>query len=252
MTTPAHRCVATPPHAVPTVLSAPLSGKQQITPFLPDGPIGEIEADGQCVLVTALAINQANEVIFLSLVGRDTSSSAVLAQLWQGKQLPLSVRKPHLWPPSPHVQRCKELTYTSITSTLPTSKMVHTITMPHTGHIQEGLLHPPTTVSPPPHHAEHRVPVSKERFLFANWDEEEPHSSSFFGHLHAMRIVVLYRGEAELREHWAAELWRRGLRRSLILPCPSLGIRAWRIEPDVLAWNALIGQGVRDGWLPWR
>ena len=26
----------------------------------------------------------------------------------------------------------------------------------------------------------------------------------------------------------------------------------WRLSGDLLAWSALVGEGVREGWLPWK
>ena len=51
---------------------------------------------------------------------------------------------------------------------------------------------------------------------------------------------------------WADALWQRGLASDLITPLPSIGMRAWRLSGDLLAWSALVGEGVREGWLPWK
>ncbi len=51
---------------------------------------------------------------------------------------------------------------------------------------------------------------------------------------------------------WAEALWQRGLASDLITPLPALGMRAWRLSGDLLAWSALVGEGVREGWLPWK
>ncbi len=51
---------------------------------------------------------------------------------------------------------------------------------------------------------------------------------------------------------WAQALWHCGLAADLISPLPALGMRAWKLSGDLLAWSALVGAGVREGWLPWR
>ncbi len=47
-------------------------------------------------------------------------------------------------------------------------------------------------------------------------------------------------------------LWQRGLATDLISPLAAIGIHAWRLSGDLLAWSALVGAGVREGWLPWK
>ena len=51
---------------------------------------------------------------------------------------------------------------------------------------------------------------------------------------------------------WAEALWQHGLASELITPLPSIGMRAWRLSGNLLAWSALVGEGVREGWLPWQ
>jgi len=47
-------------------------------------------------------------------------------------------------------------------------------------------------------------------------------------------------------------LWHHGLARGLIVPLPSLGIRAWRLSGELFQWSDLVSAGVRAGWLPWH
>src|SRR5260370_565639 len=89
--------------------------------------------------------------------------------------------------------------------------------------------------------------------VLGKWDESGPHRQSFLGHLYALRVLFLHRHNEhpEWPERWAEALWQRGLATDLISPLAANGMRAWRLSGDLLAWSALVGEGVREGWLPW-
>ncbi len=70
-----------------------------------------------------------------------------------------------------------------------------------------------------------------------------------------MRVLFLHRDHhhPEWALIWAEELWRRGLARKLIVPLKEvLGMKAWMLSGDLVAWGQLVGDGVRAGWLPWQ
>lgn len=91
--------------------------------------------------------------------------------------------------------------------------------------------------------------------MLANWDEDEPHQRAFLANLYAMRVILLHHRDSahpERVDQWARALWERGLTRRLLVPVEALGLSAWALVGTTPQWNRLIGQGVREGWLPWR
>src|SRR5260221_549966 len=86
------------------------------------------------------------------------------------------------------------------------------------------------------------------------WDEPTPHKRSFLGQLYAMRVMFLHRDHEHpaWADVWAEELWSHGLSRQLLRPLKALGMKAWLLSGDLVAWSQLIKDGVRSGWLPWR
>ena len=70
-----------------------------------------------------------------------------------------------------------------------------------------------------------------------------------------MRVIFLHHRDPAFPERvdqWARELWERGLAQCLIVPVETLGIKVWALAGTTRQWNRLIGQGVHEGWLPWR
>ncbi len=150
---------------------------------------------------------------------------------------------------------------------------MHALALVRTAHLTEGILHPPDLPEmraqseaaapeqereprqvPPPPSGRPKPPVWVSRYVLGNWDESSPHRQSFLGHLYALRVLFLHRHaeHPEWPEQWAEMLWQRGLATDLIVPLAANGMRAWRLSGDLLAWSALIGTGVREGWLPWK
>lgn len=240
----------------PTTLTPLLIGTVPVRPVDPHGLVGTIEHDGQTVQVAAIAFDNERAAL-LSLVGRDTSVSAVLAQLWKKKEVVFRPADAVAWEQREQPFERLSERYKEISTRLPGLKLVHTIALPYCAHIAEGLLNPPQMGQPP--HAEGtamkdvRIPLISARYVLGNIHEETPNALVFLGQLRVMRVVLLYRDDAH-PEHlmtWASELWARGLRRSLIEPLAALGVRIWKIDSDVSQWNRLVMQGVREGWLPW-
>lgn len=245
--------------STPAVSSVPLltpllTGTVPVRPVDPRGLVGTIAHDGQIVQVAAIAFNEPQpQVVLLSLVGRDTSVSAVLAQLWKKEEVIFRPAESVDWEQREQpVKRLESERYKEISTRLPGLKLVHTLAFPLSAHIAEGLLNPPQ-MGKDRRVSRVRIPLVTPRYVLGNVQEETPHAMAFLGQLRAMRVVLLYRNDAhpERLMVWAGELWQRGLRRSLIKPLPALGVRVWKIESDVLQWNTLIAQGVREGWLPW-
>jgi hypothetical protein len=222
---------------------------------------GTIKADGQYPRVAALACHRG-DLVFISLVGYDTSTSAVLANLWLRESVAFLVSEDVSWLGPRSLKRRPEA-YKQFSTQLGGTKEMHYIALPVSAHIAEGILHPPDLPAPPKDgqpvaKAEQAVAlpeVDRTRFVLGNWDEDYPHQRSFLGHLYAMRVLFLHKHaeHPEWPAAWAKELWERGLTRKLVQPLhEALGIKAWVLSGDLVAWGRLVGDGVREGWLPWQ
>ena len=232
---------------------------------------GTVKADGQHPRVAGLVCCDG-DVVAISLVGYETSTSAVLSSLWLREAVPFLLPPEGLDWKGPRTLRRRPESYKQFSTQLANTKESHYIALPASAHIAEGILHPPDLPKPkeediaaededgasfrrsdsPPMAL---PPVDRTRFVLGNWDEETPHQRAFLGHLYGMRVLFLHRDERhpEWPATWAAELWRRGLTRKLIEPLPyALGMKAWKLTGDLEAWGRLIGEGTQDGWLPWQ
>ncbi len=228
---------------------------------------GTVKADGQHPRVAALACYRG-DVVAISLVGYDTSVSAILASLWSRETVPFTPGEGVRWEGPRSLKRRGE-SYKQFSVQLAGTKEVHYIALPASAHIAEGILHPPDLPKPPrQEHVETAntqrrasppppptVEVDRTRFVLGNWDEEYPHERSFLGTLYGMRVSFLHKDEnhPEWPHIWAREIWERGTTRKLIQPLKeALGMKAWVVSSDLGAWGRLIGDGAREGWLPWR
>ena len=247
-----------------------LDGTLPLRPFHPDGFVGNMQADGQQVRVAALACDETR-VVALSLVGFDTSIGVVFSRLWSSTAVPFTPASDwqEEWRGPEQLQRSGER-YKQCVAHLEGTREVHALARVRTAHLTEGILHPPDlpemqkpSDAPEQEDAPSRsLPPSKQakppvwvpRYVLGNWDESGPHQQSFLGQLYALRVLFLHRNaqHPEWPVQWAEALWQRGLACELITPLPAIGIRAWRLSGDLLAWSALVGEGVREGWLPWK
>jgi hypothetical protein len=250
-----------------------LDGTLPLRPFHPEGFVGTMQADGQNVRVAALACDETR-VVALSLVGFDTSIGVVFSRLWSSTAVPFAPasHRQEEWRGPELLQRSGER-YKQCVAHLEGTREVHALALVRTAHLTEGILHPPDLPemqkpsdapeqeqeqTPPsrsqPVAKQSRPPVWVPRYVLGNWDETNPNLQSFLGHLYALRVLFLHRNAAhpEWPVQWAEALWQRGLATDLITPLPAIGVRAWRISGDLLAWSALVGDGVREGWLPWK
>ncbi len=246
-----------------------LDGTLPVRPFHPDDFVGSLQADGQQVRVAALACDD-ERIIALSLIGFDTSIGVVLARLWSSTAVPF-VPAPDWqeeWSGPGQLKRSSER-YKQCVAHLEGTREVHALALLRTAHLTEGILHPPdlpemgeqlsaTTVGqerePTPLSKQQKPPLWVSHYVLGNWDESCPNRQSFLGHLYALRVLFLHRHteHPEWPEAWAEALWERGLAIDLITPLAAIGIRAWRLSGDIMAWSALVGAGVREGWLPWK
>lgn len=216
---------------------------------------GTVKVDGQHPRVAGLATYRG-DVIALSLVGYDTSVSAVLASLWSGVQVSYLVGDQMKWD-GPRSLRRRNTPYKQYSVQLEGTKEVHAMALVASANIAEGIFHPPDL---PCEQDGKRVPFSsptsdaRSRFVLGNWDEPYPNERSFLGTLYGMRVLFLHKDD----EHpdwpgiWARELWQRGCLRKLIEPLKDVvGMKVWVLSGDLQAWGKLIGDGTREGWLPW-
>jgi hypothetical protein len=246
-----------------------LDGTLPVRPFHPDGFVGSLQADGQQVRVAALACDD-ERVIALSLVGFDTSIGVVLARLWSSTAVPFepATTLQEEWSGPGQLKRSSER-YKQSVAHLEGTREVHALALLRTAHLTEGILHPPdlpdmgeqssaTTVEQERESAlsskQAKPPLWIPRYVLGNWDESGPNKQSFLGHLYALRVLFLHRHDEhpEWPDVWAMALWERGLESELITPMSAIGMRAWRLSGDLMAWSSLVGAGVREGWLPWR
>src|SRR5690348_2596475 len=246
-----------------------LDGTLPLRPFHPDGFVGTMQADGQQVRVAALACEETR-VVALSLVGFDTSIGVVFSRLWSSTAVPFTpaTNWQEEWRGPEQLQRSGER-YKQCVAHLEGTREVHALALVRTAHLTEGILHPPDLPemqkpSDAPEQEQDQAPASRSlpaakqakppvwvpRYVLGNWDEVGPNRQSFLGHLYALRVLFLHRNaeHPEWPIMWAEALCLRGLASDLIAPLPALGMRAWRISGDLLAWSTLVGEGVCDGW----
>lgn len=250
-----------------------LDGSALVLPYHADGFVGHLEADGQQVNVAAIACN-GDRLIMLSLVGYDTSVGVMLGRLWGGRSVEFhpAFAWADEWRGETLVQRAGG-SYRTVGGQLPGVHEVHVLALLRAASIREGILNPPELPEPPQQGEsddQNAPPASAEpsatspahpkpppwvtRYILGNWHEGSPNGRAFQGHLAALRIPILYRHDAhpDWPDTWADALWERGQQASLITEIPALGIQAWRVSGDLLAWSELVGKGVREGFLPWR
>ena len=242
-----------------------LDGTVPLRPFHPEGFVGTLQADGQQVRVAALVCDD-ERVIALSLVGFDTSIGVVLARLWSSTTVPFTPASEwqEAWQGPAQLKRSSER-YKQCVAHLEGTREVHALALLRSAHLTEGILHPPdlpeirekssgtTDQERAPASSQAKPPVWIPRYILGNWDESGPNKQSFLGHLYALRVLFLHRHSEhpEWPDVWAQMLWERGLEYELISPVSAIGMQAWRISGDLMAWSALVGTGVREGWLPW-
>jgi hypothetical protein len=250
-----------------------LDGTLPLRPYQPDGFVGTMQADGQNVRVAALACDETR-VVALSLVGFDTSIGVVFSRLWSSTAVPFAPAShwQEEWRGPEQLQRSGER-YKQCVAHLEGTREVHALALVRTAHLTEGILHPPDLPemqkpSDSPEQEQEQTPASRSlkasnqakppvwvpRYVLGNLDESGPNQQSFLGHLYALRVLFLHRHaqHPEWPVMWATALWEHGQAGDLITPLPAIGMRAWRLSGDLLAWSALVGEGVREGWLPWK
>lgn len=236
-----------------------LTGTLPVRPFDPTRFFGTIRTDGQAVRVAAIAANPEGKTVFLSLTGFDTSVSALLATLFKREAILFVPDEDLDWTGPRRLERLG-LNYKQVGAAIAGTREKHVVTFPYAAHIADGALHPPqipaaltkqgptTAANDSAGQHEH---TPDPRFVFGNADETTPNFESFLGHLIALRVIVIRSPDLRpLMLRWVEQFWTQGLERSLITPLPALGIRAWQISGDLVQWNAIITDGIRQGRLP--
>lgn len=260
--------------------SAPhLTGTLPVRTYDPEKFVGTVTSDGQTVRVSCVAANH-DGIALIGLVGFDTSVSAALAKLNLKDQLFFTPAEGLEWRTTRWIQRRAGTSYRQVGTALsiknggerPTSlREKQYLYVPFILDIADGILNPPDLPPEPKKEGDGpkavTIAVSHQpvtnRLIVGNAGEELPAQSAFVGTLMALRIpflrarddgsvnAALLADRQEQEATWAAELWSRGLSAKLIVPLPSLGIRAWEVQGDRRRWMPLITQGIIEGWLPW-
>jgi hypothetical protein len=226
-------------------------------------------ASGTPPSVLALVTDRDGTLIYLNTVGYQTACSAHFAHLWQNGPLTFQPAPHVVWDGPSQLIRAKDWSYQEIGGALKDTPFVNAIGLVRLAHIGQGMKVPPSfpseeeTAAPgaAAHDDDEEQPCVKAnlkgappRFIFGNLHETTPAAQAFHGHLRALRVVRL--SDTRSADHrrctqtWLEQLWLRGLEQQLIVPMLALGIRAWRLNGDLVAWADLIRIGLSDGWLP--
>jgi hypothetical protein len=231
-------------------------------------------ASGTAPAVLALVTEADGTLIYLNTVGYQTACSAHFARLWQNEPLAFQPKLGVGWDSQMCIIRHKEWSYQEIGGPLKETPFVNAMGLTRLANIDYGMKVPPlfpteelpTTapaatddedqVEEPPPAAQAKVNLSAAppRFIFGNHHETTPAVLAFHGHLRTLRVVRLYDTRSSDHQRctqtWLEQLWLHGLEAQLIVPLPALGIRAWRLTGDLLAWADLIQTGLSSAWLP--
>jgi len=231
-------------------------------------------ASGTSPQVLALAAEADGTLVYLNVVGYQTACSAHFARLWQGE--PLSFQPaPGLRVGVPSMlSRSKDWSYQEIGGPLKDTPYVNAMGLTRQANIGYGMKVPPifpmesaavctvvadedtdeATPAPAQPVSTVNLKGALPRFVFGNAHESTPAAAGFHGHLRALRVVRLYDTRSPIHTHctqiWLDQLWLHGLEQQLIIPIAAIGIRAWRISGDLLAWADLVHAGLAGGWLP--
>jgi hypothetical protein len=205
-------------------------------------------------------------VALLSVVGYETSISAVLARLVRGEQLGFLPTAD--WD-GPTALEAMRVSYWLWRADLSGTREKHGVAFPRCASIDYSLRTPPALPQLSPEAAKQQQEDAAadpfaatdtildqlctrvadpspmpSRIVFANAGHAAPTPSALFGHLKGLRVITLP------ALAWIDYLWHTGLDHGMITPLPTLGISAWRLDGDPRHWNALISDGVRHGVFP--
>ena len=230
-------------------------------------------ASGTPPRVVALVVQPNGTLIVANIVGYQTACSAHFARLWLGEPLQFTPDRDADWAGPTSLQRDTQMTYREHGGALRGVPLVNAIGMLRSCDITHGLKTPP--VFPPQTPDLPLAPGAladdedattasgaltptmqsgAPRFVLGNAAAHTPSRNAFDGHLRALRVVRYYDTHSLATQHrtriWTDHLWTHGLAEGLIIVLPALGIRAWQLAGDLLAWADLISNGLRSGWLP--
>jgi hypothetical protein len=229
-------------------------------------------ASGTPPRVVALAAQPNGTLIFANIVGYQTACSAHFARLWMGESLQFTPDRAEDWAGSTSIQRDTQMTYREHGGALRGVPLVNAIGMLRSCDITHGLktlpVFPPQTPDLPlaagaladdddaltaSGALTPTVQSGAPRFVLGNAAAHAPSRNAFDGHLRALRVVRYYDTRSMAIQHrtriWTDHLWTHGLADGLITELPALGIRAWQLSGDLLAWADVISSGLRSGWL---
>jgi hypothetical protein len=255
-----------------------------LTGTFPVFPFGEqfcgfITHDGQRARVVALACESDGKVIFLSLVGSDTTTSSIFASLQKRETLLFEATV--AWS-GPLRLIYPDLPMHNLSELLVGVPVYHAVTLVEAADIGAGIrgaplsarlaAQPPDAVPPDtaqespatetpsaempspasatvadehtadlPGKDEEAVTPPSPRYILGNASEATPARAAFLGHLKAIRLPVL--------PEWADALWDLGLAAGSIAPLPAVGIAAWRLSTDLPHWGGIIRDALTQGIL---
>jgi len=230
-------------------------------------------ASGTPPRVVALAVQPNSTLIFANIVGYQTACSAHFARLWLGESLQFTPDRAGDWAGPTSLQRDTQMTYREHGGALRGVPFVNAVGMLRSCDITHGLktspVFPPQTPDLPmaagapaddDDAATTSLPSAPDvqggapRFVLGNADAHAPSRNALDGHLRALRVVRFSDTRGMVAQHrtriWTDQLWIHGLAEGLITELPALGIRAWQLSGDLLAWANLISEGLGSGWLP--
>jgi hypothetical protein len=230
-------------------------------------------ASGTPPRVVALAVQPTGALIFANIVGYQTACSAHFARLWLGEALHFTPDQAGDWAGPTSLQRHDQMSYREHGGALRGVPLVNAIGMLRSCDITHGLKTPPVFPQQAPVLSQAGGPSTDDddatttslpstpdvrggapRFVLGNAAAPAPSRNAFDGHLRALRVVRFYDVRSMAAQHrthiWTNQLWTRGLEHGLITELPALGIRAWQLSGDLLAWADLMSSGLRSGWLP--
>lgn len=174
--------------------------------------VGMVEADGQAVKVSALAIDET-QVVVMSLVGSDVSCGVIAATLFKGDMVRFE-------PADGSTMSALSLTrhagnMRQFEAKLPNTAEKQLVLLSNHAHLAHLLTL-------------REVPACTYVLAQAG---EQPARETIAGHLKAIRIPFLM--------EWIDRVWEWGVADNAIIPLPGAGISAWRLSTEKAVWERL-------------
>lgn len=203
--------------------------------------VGQIVQDGQRVHVAAIALDTDGSVIFLSLVGPDTSVSAVAAALFlrgQNLNLALAVGDTAIGgfaAKSRHaVCRLEGEAYHQIIAPVPGTREKNLLIVPAAMDLSIGLQFP--LMPDPPAKPGATAPQPSQRpprYIMAATHGDAPAPEVFFGHCKCLNLPVL--------REWMPHLFELACHNGLITPLQRVAnVTVWQMDGNPKSWYPLL------------